>query len=281
MLVDAPAAGVEQVDAVDVVEPGPKGARANRNAGPGEEVAQAGERESILARRRGRWRGVPSRRRLRCRRLAERVLVPSPRRRAPATATANPPKFEPDRTMPPRGMVWPPPALCDTEYAVGDPKKIPFRRSLSRAPLAGFSNGSRSESASAIEMPPRPVLADGEESPLIAVGNRQGLDLYELSGELAGQRAKQREQRGGPRGRARAGGHLGASVRWVREGPTERRRAASLRAGRRRPPPPSRTSARDPSAATASDRRCAANPTARPTACGPAASASAARRSRR
>ena len=64
----------------------------------------------------------------------------------------------------PSGSVRPPPALRDTEKKVGAPNtRVPLRR----APLAGLVNGSRAESARAMDRPPMPRFAEG--------GRRTGL----------------------------------------------------------------------------------------------------------
>jgi len=69
------------------------------------------------------------------------------------TASDSAPNQEPRGAMAATGSVRPPPALFETPYTMGDPKKRAIER---RLPLAGLRNGSSSVSGSPIATPPMP-----------------------------------------------------------------------------------------------------------------------------
>src|SRR2546430_7697335 len=89
------------------------------------------------------------------------------------TASDSAPNHEPRGAMAATGSVRPPPALFETPYTMGDPKKRAIER---RAPLAGGRGREGRGVGRPLAAPPPPPIArrgEGERVPL-AAGDRPG-----------------------------------------------------------------------------------------------------------
>ena len=106
-------------------------------------------------------------------------------------ATASPPNVEPGGRCRRRGTFDRRPRCCETRIDRGDPKKMPFFRSLSARPRPDCRTD-RAASQEGDGHAGHARVRRRKESPLVAVGDGQRLDLNELGGERSG---LQREQR--------------------------------------------------------------------------------------